>query len=47
MEGTREQIEQIKAQGITSFKAYTAYKDGIGVDDPYFFTKKVGAEILF
>lgn len=33
----REQIEYIRKQGITSFKAYTAYQDGIGVNDAQLF----------
>lgn len=32
-----EQIKAVKEQGITSFKAYTAYQDGIGVDDAQLF----------
>lgn len=32
-EGTEEQIHSMIRQGITSFKAYTAYQDSIGVSD--------------
>lgn len=36
-ESMQEQVEYIKEQGITSFKAYTAYQDGIGVNDAELF----------
>lgn len=36
-ESMAEQIEEMKRQGIYSFKAYTAYKDGIGVEDSELF----------
>lgn len=34
---TRTQLASMKNQGITSFKAYTAYKDSMGVDDRQLF----------
>lgn len=36
-EGTKEELARMKEQGITSFKAYTAYQDGIGVYDEQLF----------
>ena len=36
-EGMKEQLVRMKEQGITSFKAYTAYQDGIGVYDEQLF----------
>lgn len=46
-ETTEEQIHKFKSQGITSFKAYTAYQDDIGVNDKELFRilkcmKKIG-----
>lgn len=34
---TKDQILSMKEQGIASFKAYTAYKSGLGVDDKELF----------
>lgn len=34
---TKAQMQSVKEQGILSFKAYTAYKDGIGVEDKELF----------
>ncbi|XCP86279.1 dihydropyrimidinase [Roseburia hominis] len=36
-EHMKAQIKETKEQGITSFKAYTAYQDGIGVNDSQMF----------
>ena len=32
-DGMEEQVRQMMAQGISSFKVYTAYKGVMGVDD--------------